>query len=92
MYFYLMNNKDIINYHYYIESGLNLPFGAVVGAIVGSVVGSIFVSGFGQQHLLFLLQQENLSQHASVPLGQGEPLLMHLAPWFSLTQILRMPV
>ena len=88
MYFYLMNNKDIINYHYYIESGLNLPFGAVVGAIVGS----IFVSGFGQQHLLFLLQQENLSQHASVPLGQGEPLLMHLAPWFSLTQVLRMPV
>ena len=48
--------------------------------MVGSVVGS----GFGQQHILFLffflLPQENLSEQASVPAGQGFLLLMHLAP------------
>ena len=78
--------------------GLNLPErNAVVGSSVGSavvstVVGLAVVSGFGQQHLVFFFQQENLSQHASVPGGQGLPLLMHLAPSLSLTQELRRPV
>ena len=80
-----------------IELGLNLPerntvVGSSVGsAVVGTVVGLAVVSGFGQQHLVFLFQQENLSQHASVP-GGGLPILMHLAPSLSLTQELRMPV
>ena len=81
-----------------IELGLNLPerntvVGLSVGsAVVGTVVGLAVVSGFGQQHLVFLFQQENLSQHPSVPGGQGLPILIHLAPSLSLTQELRMPV
>ena len=81
-----------------IELGINLPerntvVGSSVGsAVVGTVVGLAVVSGFGQQHLVFLFQQENLSQHPSVPGGQGLPILTHLAPSLSLTQELRMPV
>ena len=81
-----------------IELGLNLPerntvVGSSVGsAVVDTVVGLAVVSGFGQQHLVFLFQQENLSQHPSVPGGQGLPILIHLAPSLSLTQELRMPV
>ena len=41
---------------------------------------------------MFLFQQENLSQHPSVPGWQGLPILIHLAPSLSLTQELRMPV
>ena len=41
---------------------------------------------------MFLFQQENLSQHPSVPGGQGLPILIHLAPSLSLTQELRKAV
>ena len=73
----------------------SLVVGAVVCAVVGAVVGAVFGLGvgsvFGQQHTLFFFPQENLPGHASKPPLQRLPL-MHLAPWFSFTQVLRLPV
>ena len=67
-----------------VGSVVGAVVGSVVGLVIGSVIGLVVGSGFGQQHILFLffhpLPQENLSQQALVPAGQGFPLLMHLAP------------
>lgn len=69
----------------------SLVVGAVVGAVVGSVFGLGVGSVFGQQHTFFFFPQENLPGHASKPPLQRLPL-MQLAPWFSLTQVFRLPV